>query len=493
LSSNLKPGRSRGLSPASWIAAQNLFAQGFGLLLFAIQAPLLGPRAFGLITLVMVFLGFVEWVLEIASTDALVSVRDIDARHYATMTTANALFAGAIGIVVFACANPIARLFHEPELASILRWMSPLPLISALASAPNAASRRELQFKPLAIRVLVSIVAGGSVGLVLTFMHFGVWALVWQAMVQRLVNVSVLWRLVDVPFRFGWSTPQFRELWRYAAPMLVSQTMSWSASQIPRFILGLYLGASELGLFSLASRIQEIVLQVALSPVFAVARVKMREHLDDPSGLQAALQRLLRQMGLLCFPLCIGAAAVMPVLFKVWLDARWSGGVPVAQLLILGAMPYVTHYGLSAALLGMNRQSLVAVNATVQTLATVIVVFIFAPLGLVAATAAIALRPLATAVIPMAFTRRHFRLSVGTVLRAQGPVFLAAVIMGLVVLALEFTLAAHLGSGVLLTLLISAGVLSYATLIVLLEPDLAAPYLERLPRLAALRRRRRPH
>jgi hypothetical protein len=72
-------------------------------------------------------------------------------------------------------------------------------------------------------------------------------------------------------------------------------------------------------------------------------------------------------------------------------------------------------------------------------------------------------------------------------------VFLAAVIMGLVVLALEFTLAAHLGSGMLLTLLISAGVLSYATLIVLLEPDLAAPYLERLPRLAALRRGRRPH
>src|SRR6202011_4209223 len=103
--------------------------------------------------------------------------------------------------------------------------------------------RSEMQVKPLALRVLVSTLVGGAVGLVLTVMHFGVWALVWQAMVQRIVNVSVLWRLVDVPFRLGFSTPHFLELWRYIAPMMITQTMTWSASQIPRFILGLFLGA----------------------------------------------------------------------------------------------------------------------------------------------------------------------------------------------------------------------------------------------------------
>jgi len=472
--------RASALSPATWVAAQNIFAQGFGLLLFAVQAPLLGPRAFGLITLVMIFLGFCEWVLEIASTDALVSVRNIDAQHYSTMTTANALFAATLGVAVFAFAHPIANLFREPELAEILRWMSALPLITALASAPNAASRREMQFKPLAIRVLASTLAGGIVGLLLTVMHFGVWALVWQAMVQRIVNVSVLWRLVDVPFRIGFSRPHFLELWRYAAPMMISQTMSWSASQIPRFILGLFLGAGELGLFSLASRIHEIVLQVALSPAFAVARIRMRDYIDDRAGLPAAMNQLLRQMGLLCFPLCIGCAAVMPVLFKVWLDARWSGGVVVAQLLLLGAMPYVAHYGLSAVLLGMNRQSLVAVNSTVQTFATIVVVFVFAPLGLTAATAAIALRPLVTAAIPIAFAQRHCGIPARSVIRAQAPVFCAALLMGLGVYALEWSLAGRVAPAILLTALIAAGVAIYAGLIVLLVPELAAPYLVRL-------------
>lgn len=480
--------RQKSISPAAWVTAQNLFAQSFGLILFAIQAPLLGPRAFGLITLVMMFLGFCEWVLEIASTDALVSVRSIDAKHYTTMTTVNALFGLCVCVAAFLASGAIARFFHEPELASILKWMSPLPLISALASAPNAASRRELKFKPLAVRVLISVIIGGTVGLVLTLLHFGVWALVWQALVQRAVNVSVLWRLVDVPFRLGFSAPHFFELWRYGAPMLLTQTMSWSASQIPRFILGLFFGASELGLFSLGSRIQEIVLQVAVSPVYSVARIRMRAYIDDMSGLQDAMNTLLRQLGLICFPLCIGASAVMPVLFKVWLNERWAGGVPIAQLLLLGCMFYVSHYGLSAALLGLNRQSLVAVNATVQTLATIVVVFLFAPFGLVAATAAIALRPLATAIIPVEFAYRHCHLSRRLVLTAQAPVFLAAAGMGLVVVALQWGLGHIMKPAALLALAIVAGVTSYAALIVWLVPDAAAPYLTHL----GLRRRVAP-
>ena len=203
--------------------------------------------------------------------------------------------------------------------------MAALPLITVLASAPNAACRRELNFQPLVTRVLASTVAGGVVGLILTFMHYGVWALVWQATVQRVLNVAILWKLANVPFRMGFSVPHFRELKRYGAPMLWSQTMSWGADQLPRYILGLFLGATELGLFSLASRLSEIVLQLALSPRYGVARIEMRQYAENRTGIDAAMRQILVQMSALSFPLCIGAAAVMPLLFTTWLNARWAG------------------------------------------------------------------------------------------------------------------------------------------------------------------------
>ncbi len=468
------------LSPAAWIAAQNVFSQAFGLAVFAIQAPLLGPRAFGLMTLVMVFIGFCEFALEISSTDALISVRQIDGKHYSTMTTANALLSSVLGITAFLCAHRIALIFKEPELEGMLHWMSVLPVISALATAPNAASRRDLQFRPLAIRIIISVIAGGVTGLTLAFLHYGVWALVWQAIVQRIVNVGVLWRIVAIRFRLGFSWPHFLELWRYGGPMLLSQTMSWGSTQIPRFVLGLYLTATDLGLFTLATRMSEVVAMVALSPAFGVARVRFRALVDDPAALRAAVQGHLRHTALLCFPLCVGGAAAMPILFKAWLDARWTGGVLAAQLMLLGVMPYVVHYGLSAALLAMNRQPLIAVNSIVQSITTVLAAAVFAPFGLNAATGAIAARPLITALIPMAYARRECDISFGSVIRAQLWLFIAALAMGVLVAGFDMALAPHVKPLPLLGAAVLLGVASYVVLIRWLVPDLAAEYLQKL-------------
>ncbi len=471
------------LSPAVWMTTQNLFAQGFGLLLFAIQAPLLGPKAFGLITLVMIFVGFCEFVLEVASTDALISIRAIDDRHYATMTTANAAFSITLGLVLVVTAPLIAQLFGEPDLVPIMRCMAVMPLVSALATAPNAYSRRAMQFKPLALRVLVSVLLSGTLGLILTLRGFGVWALVWQAVTQRLLNVGVLWRLVPIRFQLGFSRPHFVELWRYAGPMLLSQFMAWSSSQIPRFILGLFLGAAELGLFSLATRIHEILLVLTLSPNFAVARVTMREHAPHSAGLNDAVARLLGRMGMLCFPVAVGGAAVMPVLFVVWLDARWAGGVHVAQFMLLGAMPFATHYALSAALLGLNKQASVAINSTVQTVSVVIVTALFAPWGLNAATAAIAFRPLATSPIPLYFARKQCGIPIRLVLRAQLPLFVAALLMGAVVWLIELLLAPVLTPAALLAVAIASGMALYPLFCLWLAPrTLTAPFSERLRR-----------
>lgn len=474
------------ISPTSWVTAQNLFKQLFAIALFAIQAPLLGPRAFGLIALVMVFIGFCEYVLEIAATDALISVKKIDERHYSTMTTVNVASGIALAVLIFMFAPRIAAIFHEPELLPILRFMAALPILTVLASAPNAACRREMQFEPLVTRVLASTVIAGIVGLTLTFMHYGVWALVWQATIQRVLNVAILWKLVKMPLRMGFSAPHFRELRQYGTPMLVSQTMSWGADQIPRYILGFFLGATELGLFSLAARLCDIVLQLAVTPRYAVTRIEMRQFADQRAGIEAATLRVLQQMSALTFPLCIGAAVVMPLLFATWLNARWAGGVLPAQLMMLGIIPYVTHYALSAALLGMNRQSSIAINATAQTITLVLVSAVFAPFGLYPATAAIACRPLITATFPVIFARRHGGIRAKKVLLAQLPALLAAGATGALVFGLKLVLAPYLGSVTLLVLLVLAGVVAYGALIGLLLPDFSAQLTARLP--AVLRR-----
>jgi O-antigen/teichoic acid export membrane protein len=467
------------LSPTSWVTAKSLFSQVFAILLFAVQAPLLGPRAFGLIAIVMVFVGFCEVVLVEAVSEALISIRQIKPTHFDTMNTLIVLVSIVCGLFAFVGAAAAARVFGDAELAPILRTMALLPIISSLAAAPTAATKREMQFQPLALRSMVSLFLGGVVGLILTLTGYGVWALVWQALVTRLVATVVLWMAVPLRLRFAVSGPSFRELWTYALPTLLSRAMTWATGQFPRLIFGLFWGPAELGLFGLAGRLCDILLDVTLVPRYVVARVELRQFAGDSQRLDAAARQILSNMSGLAFPLSIGGAAVVPTLFHAWLDARWYGGIIPAELMLLMSIPFVTQYCVGAMLLAFNRQSSEAKLSLVQTIVTVLLVVAFAPFGLIAATAAFALRPLLSLPLSVRVVRKQCGVPARSFYEAQRPALTAAAIMGVVVTGVRLGLQPWLPSVLLLPLLVALGAGCYALLMSVLMPDFLRQFLAR--------------
>lgn len=469
------------LSPTSWLTTKTVFSQIFALLLFAIQAPVLGPKAFGLISIVMVFVGFCEYVPGEAAAEALISIRRIDDEHFHTMTAANVLLSVAIGIGVFAGSGRIAHWFGEPELASILRWMSVLPAISAFAAAPTAATKRDMQFQPLALRSISSLFVGGIVGLVLTLGGAGVWALVWQAIITRLVASIMLWYTVPLKFGMRFSGRHFRELAHFAAPTMLSRFLTWSCNQIPRVMLGLYWGSTDLGLFSLASRLGDILMEVAVVPRYAVARVELREYVNDRAGLDAALRRTLTYLTVFCFPLCVGGAAIVPTLFHVWLDPRWVGAIIPAQCMLLTCLALVTQYMAGGALLALNFQKTEAVISIAQTATTLIAVVACAPFGLLAASIGIAARPFALLPLSLVLLKRYCAIPPSTMFLPQWPALAASLVMGAVVCALRLALESRVTDAVALPILVVAGAAVYALMVKLTMPTVVARFVNRLP------------
>jgi O-antigen/teichoic acid export membrane protein len=457
-----------------------VFSQIFGLLLFAIQAPVLGPRAFGLVSIVMVFVGFCEQVLCDAAAEALISIRSMDESHMATMNTAIVGISVVCGIIVFAGANVGARLFGDAELAPMLRWMAVLPVLSAFAATPTAATKRDSQFQPLALRSMVSLLIGGSLGLILALTGAGVWALVWQAAVTRLVAAVVLWMVVPIRLRFGFSRGSMRDLTVFALPMMVSRLMSWGTGQIPRLVLGFYWGATDLGLFGLASRLNDILLDITVVPRYAVARVDLRRYWSDRAGLAAAVRHLMLNMSIFSFPLAIGAAAVVPTLFRAWLDPRWYGGTVPAELMLLMCIPMVTHFSVGAALLALNLQFSEAALSIAQTIITVASVLLFAPFGLIPATAAIAFRPYLLLPVSTGLLQVKADVSWRSVTRTQAPVLCAALVMGAAVVLLRLWLQPLMNSVVLLAVLVAVGGAVYVALIAMLLPAYVQEFTARM-------------
>lgn len=458
------------MRPTVWVTAERAFTEVFSLTLFAVQAPILGPSAFGLVTAAMVFVNFWEGVPAIAITEALLSVRNLDQQHFRTATTASVLFCLAFGATIFAFAEPLATAFGNAELASIMRVMAVLPLIQCFSIAPVAAAQRAMQFETITLRTTISLIAGGIVGLVLALTGAGVWSLVWQAVAQRLVANVVLWLAVPMPFGLAISRRHFREMAAFASPVMLSRVMGWASSQLPRLFIGGYLGPADLGLFTIATRLNAIVNQVAIEPKARVARVDLRRFAADPRALPAAVRLIFLQMSLLTFPVCAAGAALVPILFHAWLDARWSAAVVPAQLMLLSSAPFVTFYGTTAVLYALNQQKWEAGIATILSVSLVVALAISARFGLVATTAAIAVVPLALTPLPILVTRQKCGLSFADILLPQAVALVAAGLMGGTVLMLRLWLEQRYTS--LTTLLVAgaAGAALYGLMVMVFMP-----------------------
>lgn len=450
------------LSPVAWLTADRVTQQVLWLILFAILAPILGPRPYGLFSIVMVFVGFCEFILLEGAIEALVTVRDLHHLHTTTANAANAVIAIVFGVVMSVLAPAIGGAFHDPQMQNIVWAMASLPLLSSLSAVPIAVLRRSLKYQQLAVRSILGLVIGGVFGIVLALAGAGVWALVLQVIAQRLAELVIAW--IAVPIRFGaaWSAPHFRELRPVAMNVFTARMTSLVTGQFPRIVLGYTLGPTEVGLFALANRFMEVVMQTAVQPRTAVGRIEMRAAEAGSVEFARQFARMVQSVSILSFPLILGLTALVPQLFSLWLDRRWAAGVVPTQLILLSGLPMVLFYCIDAALLAGNSSALFRKMANLQGLTTAVTVLCCAPFGLDVTCLALAIRPWLVVPLFVTMFSRECRIPVYSALRSPLRLLVGAIIMA-ALLSLPFLHPTWLHHWIDFGLLIVAGMAFYAS------------------------------
>ena len=465
------------LSPTLWLTGDRLFSQGFGILVFAIQAPLLGPHAFGVMSSVMVFIGFWEAVPGLAATDALISIRDPGRRHNSALLLTAVFFSLLLGGALWLMAEPLSRAMHDRQIAPIARVMAVFPLLQALSVVPTATAQRALAFKTLTTRSFLSQTGGGLLGIILAIAGAGAWALVAQALLQRVLATIILWMTVGsaLTWRFGYA--DIAELLGFAIPNMASRTMSWAAGQLPRLILGLYLGPTAIGIFSLATRLHDIVAQVAIAPKAQVARVTLRWYVTDPDGLRAQIEKTLQRTSVLAFPLAAAGAMAVPLVISLWLDARWRDAVLPCQLLLLMSLPFVTIHVSASVLLALNLQRWEAALCTLHSVLIVGGTWIVAADGVLAT--ALVMMIVAFFIVPVTYltVRAACQISFAQVFRPQIPPLVCAALMCGAMQAAHWLLAGHVQTVKVLAGETLAGGGAYAASLALFMPALTHNFL----------------
>jgi O-antigen/teichoic acid export membrane protein len=448
------------VSPVVWLTSGRVTQQALSLILFAVLAPVLGPRPYGLFALVMVFVGFCEAILLDGAVEALVTVDDLDHLHTTAANLTNGVMALLFGLVMFALAPAIAAALHDAELRNVMWALAPMPVLSTLSAAPIAVLRRSLKFKQLAIRSILGLTIGGVFGIALAVAGAGVWALVMQVLTQRIAELVIGWIAVPVRFGLTWSAPHFHELRPVALNVFGARIMAMVNGQLPRLVLGFMLGPTDVGLFALGSRFHDIIIDTTALPRTQVGRIELRAAKMGSVEFQRDLTKMVQNASVLAFPFFLGTAALAPSLFHLWLKQQWQVGIVPTQLIVLGGLPMVLFSSFDVALLAANLSSVVRRIATLQCVTVAATVLCAAPFGLTAACLALAVRSWLLLPVVFLIFRRATNISGRSALvPAVRPLIGAVIMAGL--LSLPFPQPTWMNAALLFALQVIAGIAFY--------------------------------
>jgi O-antigen/teichoic acid export membrane protein len=405
------------LSSVGWVTVEKVAQQVLWLVLFSILAPILGPGPYGVFSIVMALIGFCELVLGDGMVEVLVTLRELEQPHVATTNLLAGLVAVGLGLLLCVLAPATGALFRADDIRRVMYALAPLPLLSFLSAAPMAKLRRDMQFRRLALRSIISLALGGAAGIGLALAGGGIWALALQVVVQRVAEVGIAWASVPLRFQIGWSQRHFAEMRPIAINVFCARVMMCASAQAPRLVLGYVLGPVQVGLFALANRFVDMVMFTMVFPRIAVARIELRTFASGSCEFTELFTAMVRDVSLVAAPLLLGAAAVMPEFYRIWLDPRWLPGVASAQLLLLSGLPLALVYCFDAVFLAARLPAVFSRTSTIQAVTTAATVLVASPFGLNAACFALLLRSWAVLPIYVALLRRKCRIDAMAYLR----------------------------------------------------------------------------
>ena len=315
-----------------WRTAQLVGVNTIFLVRVLVLARILSPDAFGLLAIALVPIGILLQASELGMVPALVQARAPERRHYDvawTIGLGRGLFTTA---VVLALAPWIAELAGEPRAAAITRVLALHPLLLASSSIRLADLQRELDFRPLAIVHLTEATANTVVAIALA-PHVGVWALIGGMLAGSLGRLVTSYAVAPHVPRLRFEREAARALIRFGRWIFVAALLGTVGDALLRLLISRHIGAAELGIYYLATRLTFLlggtIVDVGSSVAFPIYARLQQERDEAVRVFRAVLSTTLA----LIVPAFALLIALAPALVANVLGVHWQGTESVLRVL----------------------------------------------------------------------------------------------------------------------------------------------------------------
>jgi len=298
--------------------------------------------------MVAVFVALCQGIVDAGFHEAIIQKKELDDSLISTVFFTNLLLSFLLAGGLWVGAPLVSDFYDQPLLTALLRVLCLGLLIDGLARIQLTLLQREMLFRKLATATLVASVLSGIVAVALALSGAGVWALVWQILLQRLFVAIMFW--MQSPWRPQWlySIKSLKEVLPFSLRMFASNFLNTIFQQIYVLVIGRVGSPVDLGYYQRADSFKRLASNTSNTLMSRVTFPLFAQVQDDLARLRRGFIKASQLLGFLFFPFMAVLAAVAEPLIVTLIGEKWLPAVPYLQLLcIIGALHPVHAINLS--------------------------------------------------------------------------------------------------------------------------------------------------
>ena len=328
------PPSTLALVGAKWVSLGALLQRAFRLGAAILLARLLVPGDFGVFAVVSVTIDALSALKELGMPTALIRLRSGVHQAASTFFYLSITSAGVICSATWIAAPQFAAFVGSPLVTPVMRAMVFKIAFESASIVQRTLAMRELSLRPVTQVALMEAAVGSSLSIVLAAGGFGVWSLVWGTLGGSAVSAIVWWRL-STWRPTGRPAPRVaRQLIGFGANVSGSAVIEGAVEAVTRALVGRGQGVAGLGYLDLAVRMAVMPvrsLTVAVGQQVAVPAMCLVQR--DLRRMASWYLTALRALSAATAPLAACLVALPDLLVIGIFGNQWAPAVPLVRLL----------------------------------------------------------------------------------------------------------------------------------------------------------------
>jgi teichuronic acid exporter len=403
-----------------------------------ILARLLLPKDFGLIAILYVFINLSNTLINSGFGQALVQKKAATFIDECSIFYFNFFIALLTVFCLFLFAPSIAEFFDEPKLTKMTRVLSLALIFNSLGLVQRTLLAKNIDFKTQLKVSLLSIIISALLSISMALNGFGVWSLIGLYLCKDLFNTVFVWFFSSWRPSLIFSMISLKSMFSFGSRLFLVSLLNSVFGNIYQLIIGKFFSTSTLGFYSRADTLYKYPVTLLSGVVSQVTFPVFSKIQDDKQRLKTAVQKSLKTIVLITFPLMVGLVIVAHPLVEVLLTKKWLPSVSYLQLLCVIGMIYPISVLNLNALNAQGRSDLFLKIDIINKILILIIVSITYRFGITAMIIGQIVNSLFSYFLYSYYTGKLLGLTIINQIRDMFPVFSISIVMGLLIYCVKY-------------------------------------------------------